>query len=116
MKKTPLYEKHIELNAKLVDFAGYMMPIQYDSITKEHFAVRESAGIFDVSHMVEIIISGKGSQEFLEYITVNDITNLEPWQVQYSAMCFFCSAWAFSIRAAILAAVLSASLSNLGTS
>ncbi len=48
MKKTPLYEKHIELNAKLVDFAGYMMPIQYDSITKEHFAVRESAGIFDV--------------------------------------------------------------------
>ena len=88
MKKTPLYEKHIELNAKLVDFAGYMMPIQYDSITKEHFAVRESAGIFDVSHMGEIIISGKGSQEFLEYITVNDITNLEPWQVQYSAMCF----------------------------
>ena len=81
MKKTPLYEKHIELNAKLVDFAGYMMPIQYDSITKEHFAVRESAGIFDVSHMGEIIISGKGSQEFLEYITVNDITNLEPWQV-----------------------------------
>ena len=60
MKKTPLYEKHIELNAKLVDFAGYMMPIQYDSITKEHFAVRESAGIFDVSHMGEIIISGKG--------------------------------------------------------
>ena len=77
MKKTPLYEKHIELNAKLVDFAGYMMPIQYDSITKEHFAVRESAGIFDVSHMGEIIISGKGSQEFLEYLRLMGVTQCQ---------------------------------------
>ena len=51
MNKTPLYEKHIELNAKLVDFVDYKMPIQYSGITKEHLAVRESAGIFDVSHM-----------------------------------------------------------------
>ena len=88
MNKTPLYEKHIELNAKLVDFAGYTMPIQYSGITKEHLAVRESAGIFDVSHMGEIIISGKGAEDFLEFITINDISSLEPWQVQYSAMCF----------------------------
>ena len=88
MNKTPLYEKHIELNAKLVDFADYKMPIQYSGITKEHLAVRESAGIFDVSHMGEIIISGKGAEDFLEFITINDISSLEPWQVQYSAMCF----------------------------
>ena len=88
MKKTPLYEKHIELNAKLVDFADYKMPIQYSGITKEHLAVRESVGIFDVSHMGEIIISGKGAEDFLEFITINDISSLEPWQVQYSAMCF----------------------------
>ena len=88
MKKTPLYQRHLSLNAKLVDFAGYKMPIQYFGITKEHDVVRNSVGIFDVSHMGEIIVSGAGAESFLDFITINDVSSLEPWQVQYSAMCF----------------------------
>jgi len=88
MKKTPLYGKHVSLDAKLVDFAGYKMPIQYLGISKEHNAVRQSAGIFDVSHMGEIIISGPAAESYLNFIMTNDVTSLETWQVQYSAMCF----------------------------
>ena len=88
MKKTPLYGKHVSLDAKLADFAGYKMPIQYLGISKEHNAVRQSAGIFDVSHMGEIIISGPGAESYLNFIMTNDVTSLETWQVQYSAMCF----------------------------
>ena len=88
MKKTPLYGKHVSLDAKLVDFAGYKMPIQYLGISKEHNAVRQSAGIFDVSHMGEIIISGSGAESYLNFIMTNDVSSLEAWQVQYSAMCF----------------------------
>ena len=88
MKKTPLYGKHVSLDAKLVDFAGYKMPIQYLGISKEHNAVRQSAGIFDVSHMGEIIISGPGAESYLNFIMTNDVSSLETWQVQYSAMCF----------------------------
>lgn len=88
MKKTPLYGKHVSLDAKLVDFAGYKMPIQYLGISKEHNAVRQSAGIFDVSHMGEIIISGPGAESYLNFIMTNDVSSLEAWQVQYSAMCF----------------------------
>ena len=88
MKKTPLYEKHVSLDAKLVDFAGYKMPIQYLGISKEHNAVRQSAGIFDVSHMGEIIISGPGAESYLNFIMINDVSSLEAWQVQYSVMCF----------------------------
>ena len=71
MKKTPLYKKHIDLGAKLVDFAGYQMPIQYSGVVNEHNIVRKSAGLFDVSHMGEFIISGDGAEEFLNYITIN---------------------------------------------
>tara|TARA_B100001996_G_scaffold281690_1_gene222118 strand:- start:6596 stop:7678 length:1083 start_codon:yes stop_codon:yes gene_type:complete len=88
MKKTSLYNEHINLNAKLVDFAGYQMPIQYKGIIDEHLAVRESCGIFDVSHMGEFIISGEGSEEFLNEITINDVSKIDPWQAQYSAMCY----------------------------
>ena len=88
MNKTPLYEYHLALNAKLVDFAGFQMPIQYSSISDEHKQVRESAGIFDVSHMGEIIIKGNGAQKFLDRILINDIKKIDIWQAQYSAMCF----------------------------
>jgi aminomethyltransferase len=88
MKKTPLYKKHIDLGAKLVDFAGYQMPIQYSGVVNEHNIVRKSAGLFDVSHMGEFIISGDGAEEFLNYITINDLNMIETWQAQYSAMCF----------------------------
>ncbi|MDP6992372.1 MAG: glycine cleavage system aminomethyltransferase GcvT [Candidatus Marinimicrobia bacterium] len=88
MKQTPLYEKHVALGAKLVDFAGYEMPIQYVGINQEHMAVRLSSGLFDVSHMGEFIISGEGAEAFLDNMTVNDVKSIQPWQAQYSAMCF----------------------------
>ena len=88
MKKTSLYSRHVDLGAKLVDFAGYQMPIQYSGVVNEHNMVRKSAGLFDVSHMGEFIVSGAGAEEFLNYITINDLNLIEPWQAQYSAMCF----------------------------
>ena len=88
MKKTPLYKRHLDLGAKLVDFAGYQMPIQYSGVVNEHNMVRKSAGLFDVSHMGEFIISGDGAEDFLNYLTVNDLNTIKPWQAQYSAMCF----------------------------
>ena len=88
MKKTSLYSEHVHLNAKIVDFAGYQMPIQYSGIMEEHQAVREKCGIFDVSHMGEFIISGSGATEFLNEITINDVTKINEWQAQYSAMCY----------------------------
>ena len=88
MKKTTLYNEHVKLNAKLVDFAGYQMPIQYSGIIEEHLAVRKSCGIFDVSHMGEFILTGSGATDFLNEITINDVSKIDEWQAQYSAMCY----------------------------
>jgi aminomethyltransferase len=88
MKKTSLYKIHEKLGAKIVEFAGYLMPIQYSSILAEHKAVRNSVGVFDVSHMGEIFVTGEKAQEFVQYITVNDASKLYPGRVQYSAMCY----------------------------
>lgn len=88
MKKTTLYDIHEKLGAKLVDFAGYKMPVQYSSIIAEHKAVRNSVGVFDVSHMGEVIVKGEKALEFVQYITVNNVELLTPGKVQYSAMCY----------------------------
>lgn len=88
MKKTSLYEVHKSLGAKLIDFAGYMMPVQYDSIILEHKAVRAGVGVFDVSHMGEIFVSGPKALDFIQHITVNDASKLTDGRVQYSAMCY----------------------------
>ncbi len=88
MKKTKFYNIHEKLGAKIVEFAGYLMPIQYNSIISEHKAVRNSVGVFDVSHMGEIFIHGYNAGDFVQYITVNDTSKLFPGRVQYSAMCF----------------------------
>ncbi len=88
MKKTKLYNCHKKNNAKLVDFAGYEMPIQYSSIIAEHKAVRTSVGVFDVSHMGEIIVKGNEALNFVQDITVNNAKKLEKGMVQYSAMCY----------------------------
>jgi len=88
MKKTKFYPVHEKLNAKIVEFAGYLMPIQYSSIIAEHKAVRSSAGVFDVSHMGEIFIKGDRALDFVQHITVNDASKLFPGRVQYSAMCY----------------------------
>ena len=87
-KKTGLYDIHKKLGAKIVPFAGYWMPIQYTSITAEHLRVRNTVGMFDVSHMGEFVIRGAGALEYLEKITINRVSKLEVNQVQYSAMCY----------------------------
>ncbi|RKZ23081.1 glycine cleavage system aminomethyltransferase GcvT [bacterium] len=87
-KRTPLYEKHLEYGAKIVEFAGFLMPIQYTGIIDEVLRVRKGVGVFDVSHMGEIEIKGPDALEFVNYITTNDASKLELFQVQYSAMCY----------------------------
>jgi aminomethyltransferase len=86
MKNTPLTEKHIALGAKMAEFAGYNMPISYSSITDEHRAVREAVGVFDVSHMGEFIVRGRDAVAFLQSSTSNDVSKLQPGEVQYSCM------------------------------
>ncbi|MCW8818280.1 MAG: glycine cleavage system aminomethyltransferase GcvT, partial [Ignavibacteriaceae bacterium] len=88
MKKTKFNSIHKKLGAKMVEFAGYEMPIQYSSIIAEHKTVRNSVGVFDVSHMGEIFITGEKALEFVQHITINDASKLFPGRVQYSAMCY----------------------------
>lgn len=84
--KTLLFEQHQQLNGRLVDFAGWMLPVQYEGIREEHSAVRQSVGIFDVSHMGEIRIKGPQSLSFLEKITTNQVSKLEKNQAQYNLL------------------------------
>ena len=86
MKKTALYNKHVELGAKMVPFAGFDMPVQYAGVTEEHFAVREKAGMFDVSHMGQFIIEGAGAKDLLQYVTTNDLNTLTDGKAQYSCL------------------------------
>jgi len=88
MKKTKFYSIHEKLGAKIVDFAGYKMPVQYSSIIAEHKTVRNAVGVFDVSHMGEIFIRGNKALDFIQHITVNDASLLMNGRVQYSAMCY----------------------------
>lgn len=86
--KTPLYEIHLKYHGKMVPFAGYLLPIQYEEgIIKEHMAVRTRAGLFDVSHMGEIICKGKDALENLNRLLTNDFTDMEIGQARYSPMC-----------------------------
>ena len=86
MKKTVLFDNHIRLGAKMVDFAGFKMPISYTSVTGEHIHVREKVGIFDVSHMGEFEILGKNSTQFVQFICSNDIMKLKPGKAQYNCL------------------------------
>ncbi len=88
MKRTPFYEIHRQLGAKIVPFGGFEMPVQYSSIIEEHKAVRSGVGVFDVSHMGEFTVKGKNALAFLQRVTVNDVAKLVPGQAQYSAMCY----------------------------
>ena len=88
MKRTPLYHSHLELNARMVDFAGWEMPVQYAGTLKEHLAVRTAAGLFDVSHMGQIEIRGSDALEFTQHMTCNDASRLEDGQAQYSALLY----------------------------
>jgi len=86
MKKTPLYDYHLRYDAKLVDFAGFLMPIQYEGVSIEHNCVKNSVGVFDVSHMGEFIISGQKSESFLQSVLSNDVSILKSGQAQYNCM------------------------------
>ena len=88
LKRTPLYQRHVAVGGKIVPFAGFEMPVQYQTgIIAEHTAVRETAGLFDVSHMGEFIVRGPQALDLVQYVTVNDASKIEVGQAQYSAMC-----------------------------
>jgi aminomethyltransferase len=86
-RRTPLYDRHVAAGARMVDFAGYDMPLQYSGIREEHVAVRQRAGIFDVSHMGEVTVTGPGAQDFVQRLVTNDVGRLVPNQLLYSVMC-----------------------------
>lgn len=87
-KKTALYDIHVGLGAKMVEFGGYLMPVQYTGIKEEHNCVRNSVGIFDVSHMGEFFIKGENAAAYLQKMTINDVSKLVRFRAQYSAMCY----------------------------
>ncbi|MTI87402.1 MAG: glycine cleavage system aminomethyltransferase GcvT [Balneolaceae bacterium] len=87
-QKTPFYSAHEKAGAKLVDFAGFQMPVQYEGIKTEHQAVREAVGVFDVSHMGEFYIHGPEALDLVQKVTVNDASKLVPGKAQYSCMCY----------------------------
>lgn len=87
LQRTALLDVHIALGAKIVPFAGFEMPVYYKGIVAEHTAVRERVGIFDVSHMGEVLVRGPRALDFVQKITVNDASTLADGQAQYSAMC-----------------------------
>lgn len=88
LKLTCLYDNHVALGAKMSPFAGFMMPIQYSTITDEHVAVRTKAGMFDVSHMGEIFISGPDAEKFVNHIFTNDIRGYQPGKILYGMMLY----------------------------
>ncbi|WP_307439079.1 MULTISPECIES: glycine cleavage system aminomethyltransferase GcvT [unclassified Paenibacillus] len=88
LKRTPLFPIYAEHGARVIDFGGWELPVQFAGIQKEHDAVRQQAGLFDVSHMGEVRVSGEDALPFLQKITTNDVSKLEAGQCQYSLMCY----------------------------
>src|ERR1051325_11452164 len=86
MKETPLTPVHVQLGAKMAEFAGYNMPIVYTSINEEHLAVRSSVGVFDVSHMGEFLVKGPKALDLIQRVTSNDASKLTPGKAQYSCL------------------------------
>lgn len=86
LKKTPLYDAYESSGAKVVDFHGWALPVQFSSIKEEHVAVRESVGMFDVSHMGEIKVSGPEAEAFLNYALTNDVSKLSDSKAQYTVL------------------------------
>ncbi|MBX3302034.1 MAG: glycine cleavage system aminomethyltransferase GcvT [Nitrospira sp.] len=87
MQQTPFIAQHRAAGAKLVDFAGWEMPIQYTGVVDEYQTVRTKAGLFDVSHMGRLVVSGTGAEPFLQHVTTNDLAGLKPMQAHYSMVC-----------------------------
>ena len=77
MQKTVLYDSHVKSGGKMVDFAGWQLPVHYGSLADEHIAVREQAGMFDVSHMTIVDVAGAGAKDFLQHLLANDVAGLQ---------------------------------------
>lgn len=88
MKKTPLYESHIKRGGKIIEFGQWLMPVQYTGIIEEHEQVRKAAGLFDVSHMGEILVTGPDATSFIQKLITNDIESAKDGQIVYSPMCY----------------------------
>lgn len=88
LKRTPLFEEYAKYGAKTVDFGGWELPVQFSSIKEEHDAVRNHAGLFDVSHMGEILVTGPDALDFLQNLLTNDVSKIVEGQAQYTAMCY----------------------------
>src|ERR671922_157299 len=88
LKRTPLFDAHVKAGARMVEFGGWEMPVQYTGIIEEHRTVRAAVGLFDVSHMGEFEVEGPGALAELQALTTNDVATLEIGQVQYSALCY----------------------------
>ncbi len=90
LKQTPLYPMHLKYNGKIIDFGGWELPVQYEGmgIIKEHNMVREKAGLFDVSHMGEVLVTGDKAEEFVQRLVSNDIKSMQDFQVIYGLMCY----------------------------
>ena len=86
MMKTALYDKHTGLKAKMIEFAGYLMPVQYEGVVAEHLCVKENVGVFDVSHMGEFYVFGDNTDEFLQSVLSNDVSTLKKGQAQYNCI------------------------------
>src|SRR5687767_12278445 len=87
LKRTALLEAHQKLGGRLIDFGGWEMPVQYSGIVQEHLAVRNAAGIFDISHMGELTVTGAAAADFLNSLLTNDIRKLGEGQGHYTLMC-----------------------------
>ncbi len=88
LKQTPLFEVYKKSGAKVIDFGGWALPVQFSSILDEHEAVRKEAGLFDVSHMGEVLVEGTDAESYINYLVTNDVTKLSINQAQYTAMCY----------------------------
>lgn len=88
LKRTPLFGTYKTYGAKVIDFGGWELPVQFSSILEEHDAVRKTAGLFDVSHMGEVLVNGKDAESYINYLVTNDVTKVSINQAQYTAMCY----------------------------
>jgi aminomethyltransferase len=86
LQRTPLHDRHVELGARMVPFAGWEMPVQYEGVIQEHRAVRADAGVFDVSHMGEIEVEGPQAHALLQTLLSNDLDRIGPGEAQYSLL------------------------------
>jgi len=87
LARTPLYDRHVALGGRMVDFGGWELPQQYTSIRGEHIAVRKVAGLFDISHMGRVVVRGPGAAGFVQGLVTNDVSRLEPHRALYALMC-----------------------------